>query len=188
MRLPPGRLIRSRVLSDPRTVFADALDRELTGYATLESQDTLLLDGDGNGVVTFEDGVPVVVYHTGADRGGPRALADLAANGPYRLELFATEPANLAAVHDCEAWQVPPGMPAERLAGDQDLAERTRAAAPDGRTSDTDEDDEASGDRSSDRVGAVEAFLEDEAKVEAIREQAREDARRRADEWGFDVD
>jgi hypothetical protein len=65
-------------------------------------------------------------------------------------------------------------MPAERLAGDPGLAARTRAAAPD--------------ERLDDRAGsgsAVEAFLADESKIEAIREQAREEARRRAAEWGL---
>jgi len=31
----------------------------------------------------------------------------------------------------------------------------------------------------------VAAFLEDEDKIDAIREQARQQARRRADEWGL---
>jgi len=35
-------------------------------------------------------------------------------------------------------------------------------------------------------VDAVEAFLADEQKVEAIRERAREEAAERAEEWGFE--
>lgn len=183
MKLPDGRLVRSRVVTDPRTALVDALDRDLVGYAVLEPQGALLLDSDGAGVLTFEAGVPVVAYHTGTDRGGPSALADLAASGPYRLDLFAVPADALASVHAHEAFRVPPGMPADRLAGDKSLADRTREAAPDervGAVAVTERDD---GER---EPGAVEAFLDDEAKIEAIREQAREEAAERAAEWGFD--
>ena len=184
MKLPSGRLVRSRVVTDPRTVLVDALDRALTGYAVLEPQDALLLDDEGAGVVTLEDGVPVVAYHTGTDRGGPPALADLAASGPYRLELYALAAADLAAVHDRDRFRVPPGMAAERLAGDQSLADRTRERAPADRLADSADRGTDESDRS---AGAVEAFLDDEEKIAAIREQARRQAHRRADEWGFDV-
>ena len=194
MKLPEGRLVRSRVVEDPRTVLVDALDRDLTGYAVFEPQDALLLDERGRGLVTFRAGVPVVAYHTGTDRAGPPALADLAAAGPYRLELFALAPADLAAVHDRPAFRVPPGMPAERLAGDQALADRTREAAPPARPSDDRTGEglagatggDAEGGPDDHQPGAVEAFLDDEAKIEAIREQARAEAADRADEWGFD--
>ncbi|MUV51613.1 hypothetical protein [Haloarcula sp. CBA1122] len=53
MKLPRGRLDKSRVVTDPRDTLADVLDRELTGYAVFESQETLLLDGEGRGVITF---------------------------------------------------------------------------------------------------------------------------------------
>ena len=96
MKLPPGQLVRSRVVKDLRTALVGALDREVTGYAVLEPRESLLLDESGEGVLTFEGGVPVVAYHTGTDRGGPPALADLAASGPYRLELFALAPADPA--------------------------------------------------------------------------------------------
>lgn len=184
MKLPEGRLFRSRVVSDPRTVLVDALERGVTGYAVLEPQGSLLLDDDGRGVLTFEGGVPVVAYHTGSDRGGPPALADLAAGGPYRLDLYGVRSGALAAVHDREAFRIPPGMAAERLAGDQSLADRTREAAPTGRGG---ERVSTAGDDVGERdVGAVEAFLDDERKIEAIREQAREEAQERAEEWGFD--
>ena len=176
MRLPRGRLRKSRVVTDPRDTLADVLDRELTGYAVFESQDTLLLDADGRGVVTFEDGVPVLAYHTGTDRGGPPALADLAVPGPYHVSVFELDADALAAVHDNDDLRVPPGMPAERLAGDPALAASTRRSAPESRP--TGEDD--AGDHS-----AVAAFLEDEAKIEAIQRQAREEAEQRAAEWGL---
>ncbi|MFB6185228.1 MAG: hypothetical protein ABEI96_11795 [Haloarculaceae archaeon] len=175
MKLPEGRLRRSRAVTDPGTALSNALDRRLTGYAILEPQDALLLDGDGVGVVTFENGVPVLAYHTGTDRGGPEALADLAASGPYWLELYAVDPAALESLHETPALCVPPAMPADRL-GDTDLAERTRRHAPDDRIADA---------AAADSLAPVEAFLDDEAKIEHIRERAREEAAARAEEWGF---
>jgi hypothetical protein len=177
MRLPRGQLRKSRVVTDPRDTLADVLDRAVTGYAVFESQDSLLLDADGRGVVTFEDGVPVLAYHTGTDRGGPPALADLAVPGPYHVSVFELDPAALAEVHGAEALRVPPGMPAERLAGDPALADSTRRSAPDDRH--TEHHDETA-DHS-----AVEAFLEDSEKIAAIREQAKSEAEQRAEEWGF---
>lgn len=176
MRLPRGTLLKSRVVSDPREPLAEVLDRSMTGYAVFESQESLLLDADGRGVVTFADGIPVVAYHTETDRGGPPALADLAIPGPYHVSVFELPEAELASAHKIDSLRVPPGMPAERLAGDPALADSTRRAAPDGRT-----DDVTDGDGKS----AVEAFLDDEEKIEAIREQAREEAEQRAAEWDF---
>jgi len=183
MKLPRGRLQKSRVVTDPREILADVLDRELTGYAVFEPQESLLLDADGRGVITFDDGVPALAYHTGTDRGGPPALADLATPGPYHVSLYALDAADLADAHASTALRVPPGMPAERLAGDPALADSTRRTAPDGRVGErsTDESDARPAD-AADR-DAVEAFLDDEEKVAAIREQAREEARERARAW-----
>lgn len=175
MRLPRGQLVRSRVVVDPATPLVDALDRELTGYAVLAPQESVLLDGDDAGVLTFEDGVPVVAVHPGTDRGGPAALAALAGPGPVSAELYRLDAADLATVHDVDELRVPPGMPAERLGGDPALAERTRAAAPDGRTGDPESE-----------ADPVAAFLDDDERVAAIRERAREEAERRAAEWGLD--
>lgn len=218
MRLPEGRLVRSRVVADLRTLLVDALDRRLTGYAVLEPQNALLLDDDGTGVVTFSDGAPVLAYHTGTERGGPAALADIAASGPYRLELVAVAPSALDRVHAFDSLRVPPGMAAERLAGDPSLADRTRSVAsetdhlrrpadvteasettsggvvsadagdsetPEEGTADAPSDESAAGEDPAQR-GAVEAFLDDAEKIEAIREAAREEADERASEWGFD--
>lgn len=179
MKLPRGRLQRRRVVDDLGTPLANALDAELTGYATLESRDALLLSAEGLGVVTFEAGVPVVAYHTGTDEGGPRALAAVAGGGPYRLELFELDAADLEPIHEAGDLLVPPGMPAARLAGDPDLADRTRRAAPDGRATAVPDPE------TDDQPGAVEAFLADEDKIEAIRERARAEAERRAEEWGL---
>lgn len=176
MRLPRGTLRKSRVVSDPREPLAEVLDRSVTGYAVFESQESLLLDADGRGVVTFAEGVPMVAYHTETDRGGPPALADLATPGPYHVSVFELPEAGLASAHEVESLRVPPGMPAERLAGDPALADSTRRAAPDDRTE---------GAADSDGKSAVEAFLDDEEKIAAIREQAREEAEQRAAEWNF---
>jgi hypothetical protein len=178
MNLPGGHLEKSRVVADPRDVLAAALDRSITGYAVFESQDALLLDADGRGIVAFEDGVPTRAVHTGTGRGGPPALADLAVPGPYHVELYAAEALVLPGTASDE---IPPGMAAERLAGDPALARSTRRTAPTGRSSMS-----ASGtsESTTDRPqGAVEAFLENEEKIEAIREQARTEAQERASEW-----
>lgn len=170
--IPEGELLRSRVVTDLAPTLEDALDRRLDGYAVLAPREALLGGSDDRGVLTFEDGVPALAYHAGTDRGGPPALADVGP-GPHRVELYAVDAApDLPGGAD--ELRVPPGVPAERLAGAAALAERTRAAA------------------SSDRRGrgpdggALAAFLENEAAVEAIRESAREEAERRAAEWGFE--
>jgi len=176
LRIPRGDLLRSRVVSDVGTTLDRALDRELTGYATLVPQETLLLEGDARGVVTFADGVPVLAYNTVSDSGGPDALAELAVPGPYRVELYAVEDGALETAHEEEALRVGPGAAATELADDQALADRTRDAAPEERL-------DAGGDDDSD---AVAAFLEDDERIEAIREQARSEAAERASEWGLD--
>lgn len=177
MKLPRGRLVRSRVVDDLGTALSTVLDRELTGYARLEPPDSLLLDADGAGILTFEDGVPVVAYHTGTDNGGAEALADIAVAGPHRVDLHELDSSSLAAVHDTDPFRVPPTMPAEQLVGDRDLVERTSEATPDGRR-----DESRPG-----GLGAVESFLADEDRIESIRDRARTEAKTRADEWGFDV-
>ena len=177
MKLPRGRLVRQRVVTDLTTPLENALESRLTGYARLESQDALLLDADGLGVLTFSDGVPTVAYHTGTDNGGAAALSDIAVSGPHRVELYELDADVLADVHEAEDLLVAPGLPADRLAGDPELAERTRDRAP------TDSPDDAPTDES----GVVTEFLDDEETIEAIRDRAREEAVSRADEWGFDV-
>jgi len=166
-RLPAGRLRRSRVVEDPGTVLADALDGGLTGYATLEPQGTLLADEGGRGVLVFESGVPRLAYHPRTG-GGEAALPAMAGPGPCRVEVREA-PASALPAFDAPGPSVDPGSPAERLAADPDLAARTRRRAP------------GSGDGS-----AVEAFLEDEAAVAAVREEARAEAERRAEEWDLE--
>ncbi|MEZ3164844.1 hypothetical protein ABNG03_18015 [Halorubrum sp. RMP-47] len=175
LTIPRGTLLRSRVVSDVGTTLSRALDRGLTGYATLVPQETLLLSGEARGVLTFEDGVPVLAYNTVTDSGGPDALAELAVPGPYRVELYAVDADGLAAAHGEDALRVAPDAAATELADDAALADRTREAAPADRLrDDADEDD------------AVAAFLADDARIDAIREQARAEARDRAAEWGLD--
>ncbi|MEF8838420.1 MAG: hypothetical protein V5A24_01630 [Haloarculaceae archaeon] len=175
MNLPRGSLLRKRVVADPATALATALDREVTGYLRLSPQDALLLEAEGTGIVTLAEGVPVVAYHTGTDRGGPVALGDMALPGPYGMALHGLDAEGLGPVHETEDFRVSPGMPAERLAGDPDLADRTRAAAPAARL----------GESTVRQQSAVEAFLEDEQKIRSLKERARTEARERAAEWGF---
>lgn len=177
LRIPRGTLLRSRVVSDVATTLSRALDRDLTGYATLVPQETLLLEGEARGVLTFADGVPVLAYNTVTDSGGPDALAELAVPGPYRVELYAVDDGGLDAAHEADALRVAPGAAATELADDPALADRTRDAAPDERLDDPEADD----------ADAVAAFLADDDRIEAIREQAREEAAERADEWGLDA-
>ena len=170
--LPRGSLVRSRVAPGTGTVLERALEGRLTGYAVLTPQSALLLGDDDAGVLTFADGVPVVAYHTGSDAVGREALAGFPTAGPCRADCYALGADHLAAVHDTPALRVPPGLPADRLAGDPALAERTRERAPaDRRTG-----DDGSGD-------ALAAFLADEERVERLREEARAEAERRAAEW-----
>ncbi|MFB6195145.1 MAG: hypothetical protein ABEI80_03165 [Haloplanus sp.] len=172
MRIPRGRLLRSRVVDDPGTVLATALDRRLTGYAVFEPQDAVLLGDETRGVVTFDDGVPVLAYCTDTDRGGAAALDDMASPGPYSVDLYELDRSALAAAHEADDLRIAPGLPADRLADDRDLVTRTRERAPDDRLG-------------NDGTAAVEAFLDDESQIDAIREQAREEARARAEEWGL---
>lgn len=176
LRIPKGDLLRSRVVSGVETPLSTALDRSLTGYATLVPRETLLRAGDVRGVITFADGVPVLAYNTVTDDGGADALAELAVPGPYRVELYAVAADDLADAHAETALRVPPAAAATELADDPELAERTREAAPADRLDDEDGEE----------TDAVAAFLDDDDRIEAIREQARTEARQRASEWGLD--
>ncbi|WP_227132025.1 hypothetical protein [Halorubellus salinus] len=176
MKLPEGDVVASRVLDDHERALRAAFDERLTGYLVLEPSATLLLDDDGAGVLTVRDGVPVLASHTGTERGGADALADLAGPGPVKAERRAVDPTDLAAVHDADgadALAVAPGEPARVLTGDRDLAAAARDRAP---------DDHPGHDAGDD---PLESFLENENRVEQLREDARAEAERRAEEWGF---
>jgi hypothetical protein len=168
------------VVADLATPLGQALEDRLTGYCRLESQDALLLSANGVGVVTFDAGVPAAAYHTGTDAGGAEALADIAVAGPYRIELFELDEGALETVHGAEDLAVSPTMPARRLAGDPELADRTADRVTDGAAGRQQGNAEAAA------YDAVESFLADEDKIEAIRDRARAEAERRATEWGFD--
>ncbi|MFB6135433.1 MAG: hypothetical protein ABEJ04_01615 [Halobacteriaceae archaeon] len=170
---PDGRLVHSRVVAGPGAALATALDREVSGYAVLEPQDSLLLDDGARCVLTLDDGVPVAAYHAGTGRGGADAVADVAAAGPCRVELYDDPEAPRA---DDPGDPVAPGVPADLLADDPELADRTRRRAP---TDAVPEDAQGS-------LDAVEAFLADEETVAAIQERAREQAADRAAEWGLE--
>jgi hypothetical protein len=160
-------LVHARAVADPGAALADALDRTLTGEAVFEPGETVLLDDAGRGVLALEDGVPVRAYHTATGREGADAVADLSGAGPYRVEFYA------AADPRTRGGPVAPDVPAEVLADDPGLAERTRRAAP------------ADAPEAGESADALAAFLDDEEKVAAIKQRAREEAQRRAEEWGF---
>lgn len=166
-----GRLLHSRVVSDLGGVLERTLEDAITGYATVEPQDVLLLDAEGAGVLAFEAGVPVAARHTGTGRVGREALAELTVPGPCRVELYELDrPAKFAGEPQ---YRIPPGLPADRLVRDVELANRTRSAAA----------DRGIGERAD--ADALEAFLTDEERVGAIRREARAEARQRAEQWGL---
>lgn len=166
----PGELVRSRVVDDPTSLLAALLDRSFSGHVTLDPADALLLDGGGRAVIGFEEGIPVSASHPDSHGGGRSALEALAGGGPFRAELYECSVDVLSdrALGD----PIDPAAPADILAVDDALARRTAAAAPD-----TDAPEPS--------LDAVESFLADEDAVEALRERAREEATRRAEEWDF---
>ncbi|MFC7200459.1 hypothetical protein [Halospeciosus flavus] len=171
-----GDLVFSRVLPDVGTALTLALDRTFTGRAEVTPQSSLLLDGDGDGVATvaFDAGVPTHVRHDDG-RNGPDAVAALAVAGPSLVELYETTgDASLGT-----ACRVAATTPATNLA-DEALVERTRAAAPD-------DTGTRENDASDDGLAAVEAFLADGDAIAELQTRAREEAERRAAEWGFDA-
>jgi len=179
MKVPRGRLLRSRVVSNPATAFRTVLEDALTGYLVFEPQDTLLLDDGGRGVVTVRQGVPMLVYHTGTDRGGVDGLADLAVPGPYKVDVFELSDQEIERIHDADELRVPAKEPVERLAGDPELADRTQSRAREhGLLADD-------GVRPDENQDAVVSFLDDDERIAAIKQQAREDAKRQANEWGL---
>jgi len=176
MNVPTGNLVRRRVVTDLATPLDNALDLSLTGYARLEPGDTLLLDADGVGVITFEDGVPVAAHHAGTGTSGREAISDIAVADISRVELYELDAELLGAIHDETAHRIPPGLPAQQLVGDDELVARTRDRAPSTRR--------VSG---NDSLAAVESFLADQDRISEIQERARTQATARATEWGFDV-
>ncbi|MFB6135009.1 MAG: hypothetical protein ABEJ55_08480 [Halanaeroarchaeum sp.] len=173
MTLPAGPSSFDRVVTELDLPLAAALDRSITGYLEIVPQAALLLDASGSGVIWVADGVPTHASHTGTGATGPSVLADIAATGPFRVRIVALDDGDMEA-RPADA-SLSPGAPAERLAGDDELAERTRRRAGEESISAA----EASG------IDAVETFLRDDEKIRAIREHARAEAERKADEWGF---
>ncbi len=174
MNLPRGGVVRSRVIDDPGEPLGTTLDRGLDGYLVLEPQGSLLLDEKVAGVLTVADGVRVLAYERRGDHGGRAALDALVGPGPFRAELYAVGAA-IGRVHDRDdgCLAVTPGVPAERHPDDPALAAQTRERAPYDRLD------------ANDDPGAVESFLVDEERVEAIRERARAETEARAAEWGL---
>jgi hypothetical protein len=166
--IPDGELLRSRVVTSLASPLEDVLERRLDGYAILSPQDALLGSADDRGVITFEAGIPALVYHAGTDRGGPPAIADIG-SPPFLFELHALDADALELPHRTDALRVPPGSVAERLANDNDLAARIRSIVDD----------------APEQIDSVESFLDDETAITELQRTAREDAEARADEWGL---
>lgn len=175
LHVPEGELVRARIVDDVAVSLERALEQRFTGYAVLEPGDSLLLAKEVAGLLTFADGVPVVAYCETTDEGGTDALAALAGPGPCSVERYELPEAALEPVHDTPSFRVPPSAPAEELAGDPALAERTRKRAPAARL----EADDSG-------ASAVEAFLQDEERIAEIQQEARAEAAERAAEWGLD--
>lgn len=172
MRLPEGQTSFDRVVDAMDGPLDAALEDGLTGYGVIVPQGNLLGEDSGKGILWFEDGIPIGARHTGTGRTGSAALADLAEIGPYQVRMVATGNVDEMYAGD----PLPPAAPADRLAGNEALAARTREAA--GSTAGGGPDAE---------LDAVEAFLANEEKIEAIKRQAAEQARQRAREWGFET-
>ncbi|MFB6146399.1 MAG: hypothetical protein ABEJ08_01770 [Halobacteriaceae archaeon] len=168
---PNADPVYDRVVDDAGAALSAAFERSVTGHAVLESGRAVLLAEPARCRLALVDGVPVAAdarTESGAD-----ALATVAGGGPYRVVLYPDPDLDPA---DAPGDPVDPGTPADLLATDPALAERTRRAAPGDRPA-TDPDQ---------GLDAVEAFLDDEEKIAAIRERARAEAERRAAEWGLD--
>lgn len=161
-----SRLVFSRTVPDLAAPLETALDTDHTGRAVLEPQQTLLLDAADHLTVWFDAGVPTHARHSDGRTGGA-ALAAFANPGPVRVELHADSTPSPPA--DCA---VAPDAPAVHLADDDGLAARTRDRAP--------------ADADAGSLDAVEAFLEDADAIAEIKERARDEAERRADEWAFE--
>ncbi|MFB6114632.1 MAG: hypothetical protein ABEJ58_11090 [Halodesulfurarchaeum sp.] len=172
MTLPDGKSCFDRVVMNVDVPLEFALEREFSGYGVVVPQAGLLGDPDGSGLIEFENGVPVGVRHTGSGRTGGEALADLAGTGPYRVRLVAADSVDALE----PTGSISPAAPAVRLAGDEELGRRTREKA--GYPAEHEPADE---------LDAVAAFLADEEKIQAIRDRAAAEARRRASEWGFET-
>lgn len=174
--LPDGELAFSRVVPDATAALTAALDRRHTGYAVFTPSDTLVLDDGTHAILGFEQGIPT--HALTRENRGAGALAAAATPGPLRVTM-----------HECDApltapdARITPETPARRLAGDDELASRTLDAAPDASATEMPRARPAAGDD----LDVVDAFLADEDAIARLKEQAREEARRRAREWGLDA-
>ena len=171
MSRPEGQTRFDRVVMSLEAPLREALETELRGYGEIVPQAGLLGDEAGHCVLWFDDGVPVGAPHTGTGHTDSAAIADVAETGPYRVRLV-----EVAEERVIQSGSLSPAAPAEQVLGDPELASRTRAAA------DLEDDTESEAD-----LDAVEAFLADDAKIEAIQERAAMEARKRAEEWGFET-
>lgn len=178
MNIAEGQLERSQVVAEYGPVLAEALDEQLTGYSRIEPGDSVVLESTGAGVLTFKQGVPMAAYHTASDTTGEAALEALSKLGPFHIEVYTLDAAALQHVHETESVLIPPERPAELLAGDPALAEQTRAKAG---TAQRDRARETSEE-------ALSSFLRDEKRIQQIKREARQQAKRRAKQWNLDTE
>lgn len=171
MSRPDGQARFDRVVMSVADPLWEALETELVGYGEIVPQAGLLGDEAGHCVLWFDHGVPIRAHHTGTGRTDSEALADIAETGPYRVRLV-----ELSDPEQLRTGDLAPTAPAEQMLGDAELATRTRTVADPPESPDP-----------GDELDAVEAFLADEDKIEAIQKRAAMEARQRADEWGLDV-
>lgn len=169
MSRPEGQTRFDRVVMTLEAPLREALETELRGYGEIVPQAGLLGNEAGHCVLWFDGGVPVGATHTATGHTDSAAIADIAETGPYRVRLVET-----ADRTEIRNGDLSPAVPAEEVLGDAELARRTRELA-------TPEEPAASGTE----LDAVEAFLADEEKIEAIQQRAAMEARKRAEEWGF---
>lgn len=165
-----GSLVRSRVDESLGSALEAALDRSLTGYGVCRPQAALLLEETEPTRLVFESGVPVAAGRPTGSRQGTTAVLDLVGAGPYRVDLYRVDG---ASERPPEPWAIDADLPARTVADDPALAERTRGARP-------------STDAPAEAPDPVESFLDDADRIAAIQAQAREEATRRAAEWGLD--
>lgn len=178
MNITEGQLKRSQVVSEYGPVLEAALEERLTGYSRIEPGDNVVLEADGAGILTFKRGIPMAAYHTVSEATGEAALEALSKLGPFYVEVYTVGAEALQPVHETDTVLIPPERPAELLAGDPALAEQIRSQAAPGQQKQTRTPNEE----------ALISFLSDEKRVQQIKDEARKQARRRAEQWNLDAE
>ncbi|GGL63399.1 hypothetical protein [Halocalculus aciditolerans] len=186
-------LVFSRVLDDPGVCLDRALADAFTGVAAFEARAALVGDASDTYDLAFEDGVPTRAAARDADAAGPPVLSRLAEAAPCRVELRADATRSFRSDATVDPPAVARALDRDRLVDQYPASpESDPETGPDADESSPDPDavnvgETAAGAEPAESVDALEAFLADEERVDALRERAREEAVERADEWGFEV-